>query len=61
MVDPIEDDELKRSRRIKQYADYSAQLENDASIDVCGEIQGKKVKKITPENSTLNQLFKRAH
>lgn len=48
MVDPITDDELKRSRIIKQYADYSAQLEkadNEASPDACGEIHGKKSKK----------------
>ena len=64
MVDPIEDDELKRSRRIKQYADYSKQLEKadkEAALEMPGEMQGKKVKKISAENSSIDRLFKRLH
>lgn len=62
-MDPILDDELKRSRRMKQYQQYQEQLDQMNKTDKkdtsapSGEIQGKKVKKLSSKDSPVGNLF----
>ncbi len=63
MVDPIEEEELRRSRRINQYQQYQNNLDELDKTDgkkdsnPTGDMQGKKIKKIEPENSPNTSLF----
>lgn len=62
-MDPILDDELRRSRRIKQYQQYQDHLDQIDKTDASksnGEIQGKKVKKLTNENLPAGNIFNRS-
>ncbi|MBA2368884.1 MAG: hypothetical protein H0V82_07675 [Candidatus Protochlamydia sp.] len=62
-MDPILEDELKRSRIMKQYQQYQAytdqvdEAENLNKLVPEGELQGKKVNKITSENSQIEHIF----
>lgn len=62
-MDPIQDDEIKLSRRMKQYQQYQEQLDQIKTTDKkeisepCGEMQGKKVKKIASDSSRTGNVF----
>ncbi len=59
MVDPISEEELKRGRRIKQYQQYQDHLDEmnkDTSSSSIGDLQGKKVKNLTSDESPLAKL-----
>ena len=66
MVDPIIEEEQRRSRIIKQYQQYQNNLEELDKTDgkkdshLTGDMQGRKVKKIEPENSPTAGLLKKA-
>lgn len=62
MVDPISEEELKRSRRMKHYQQYQSHIDELKKPDKTkstpmGEMQGKKVKKITSEISPSREIF----
>jgi hypothetical protein len=62
-MDPILDDELKQSRRMKLYQQYQEHLDQIDKTDKkdipepSGEIQGKKIKKITSDNPRIENVF----
>lgn len=63
MIDPINEDELRQLGRIKQYQQYQNHLDEldkpDKKKDSTstGEIQGKKVKKIESDISSVGKVF----
>lgn len=64
MVEPIEEDNLKRSRINKQYQDYSDQMDaadSETAPGPSGTIEGRKVTNISSEDSIPRDLFKRSH
>lgn len=61
MVDPILDEELRRSRRMKQYQEYQNMvdnLEDNSSVQSTGKIEGKAVKKLSNDEKT-GKVFKK--
>lgn len=61
MVDPILDEELRRSRRMKQYQEYQNMvdnLENSSADQSTGKIEGKTVKKLSDDEGTVRKIFK---
>jgi hypothetical protein len=65
-MDPILDDELKRSRRTKHYQQYQDHLDQmdktdkKSTSEPSGEMQGEKVKKIAAKGSLTENLFNRS-
>lgn len=64
MVDPISDEEEKRGRRIKYYQQYQDHLDEmnkdekkDSISSSSGYLQGKKIKKLTSDESLPTNLF----
>jgi hypothetical protein len=63
IMDPIQDDELKLSRRMKQYQQYQEHLDQIDKTDKkdisepSGEMQGKKIKKNAYDNSQAGNVF----
>lgn len=59
-MDPIQDDELRLSRRTKQYQQYQEQLDQIDKKDISepsGKMQGKKIKKIASDHSQAGNVF----
>jgi hypothetical protein len=59
-MDPILDDELKQSRRMKLYQQYQEHLDQTDKKDMSepsGKMQGKKIKKITSDNPRIENVF----
>ncbi|MBA3236786.1 MAG: hypothetical protein H0T62_00345 [Parachlamydiaceae bacterium] len=60
MVEPIEEDTLKRSKINQQYQDYYDQIDaTDDKSEMSGNIEGRNVKNISSECSKLRDIFKR--
>lgn len=60
-IDPLLDDELKRSRILKQQLQHSDRLDEvNKKTSPEGSLGGKKVKIISAEDSAANPLYKRA-
>lgn len=60
MVDPILDEELRRSRRMKQYQEYQNMVDNleDDTVQSTGKIEGKTVKKLPDDDGAVRKIFK---
>ena len=59
MTDPIiEEEELKRSKRVKQYKQYQEQLDALDKAEKKGQLKGKTVSKVKPEDSPALGIFK---
>jgi hypothetical protein len=62
-MDPILDDELKQSRRMKLYQQYQEHLDQIDKTDKknlsepSGEMEGKKIKKNASDNSRIGNVF----
>jgi hypothetical protein len=62
MIEPIEEDNLKRSRINQQYQDYYDQIDaadDKSGAEINGNIEGRNVKNISSESSKLLDIFKR--
>lgn len=53
MVDPILEEELRRSSRVKQYQEYQNMVDNleeGSAVQSTGKIEGKTVKKVSNDD-----------
>jgi hypothetical protein len=58
-MDPIKDDELKKSRlkQYQQYQEHLDQIDKKEAPEPSGDMQGKKIKKRASDNSRTENVF----
>jgi hypothetical protein len=66
-MDPISEEELRRSTRVKQYQQYqnyvdsldNADKKDSSETSKIGKMKGKTIKRISEEGSPMREIFNR--